>query len=95
MYSTHNEEKPVVAERCIWTLKTKIYKDMTSISKNVCVDKLDDIVNICNKYPSTTKMKPVDVKTNMYIDFGKESNNKDPRFKTGDIIGTSKYKFFN
>ena len=95
MYSTHNEEKPVVAERCIWTLKTKIYKDMTSISKNVCVDKLDDIVNICNKYPSTIKMKPVDVKTNLYIDFGKESNNKDPRFKTGDIIGTSKYKFCN
>ena len=68
---------------------------MTSISKNVCVDKLDDIVNICNKYPSTIKMKPVNVKTNMYIDFGKESNNKDPRFKTGDIIGTSKYKFCN
>ena len=43
---------------------------MTSISKNVGVDKLDDIVNIYNKYPSTIKMKPVDFKTNMYIDFG-------------------------
>ena len=45
MYSTHNKEKSVVAERFIRTLKNKIYKYMTSISKNVCIDKLDDIVN--------------------------------------------------
>ena len=45
MYSTHNEEKSVIAERYIRTLKTKIYKYMTSISKNVYIDKLDDIVN--------------------------------------------------
>ena len=44
MYSTHNKEKSVVAERFIRTLKTKIYKYMTSISKNVYIDKLDDIV---------------------------------------------------
>ena len=41
MYSIHNEGKSVVAERFIRTLKTKIYKYMTSISKNVCTDKLD------------------------------------------------------
>ena len=48
MYSTHNEGKSVVAERFIRTLKTKIYKYMTSISKNVFIDKLDDIVNKYN-----------------------------------------------
>ena len=45
MYSTHNEGKPVVAERFIRTLKTRVYKYMTSISKNMPIDKLDDIVN--------------------------------------------------
>ena len=45
MYSTHNEEKPVVAERSIRTSKNKICKYMTSISKNVYIDKLHDIAN--------------------------------------------------
>ena len=48
MYSTHNEGKSVVAERFIRTLKNRIYKYMTSISKNVYIDKLDDIVNEYN-----------------------------------------------
>ena len=48
MYSTHNEGKSVVAERFIRTLKTKICKYMTSISKNVFIDKLDDTVNEYN-----------------------------------------------
>ena len=43
--STHNEGKPVVAERFIRTLKTRVYKYMNSISKNMYIDKLDDIVN--------------------------------------------------
>ena len=65
MYSIHNEGKSVVAERFIRTLKTKIYKYMTSISKNVYIDKLDDIVNEYNNtYHRTIKMKPVDVKDN-------------------------------
>ena len=64
MYSTHNKEKSVVAERFIRTLKNKIYKYMTSISKNVYIDKLDDIVNKYNNtYHRTIKMKPIDVKT--------------------------------
>ena len=62
MYSTHNELKSVVAERFIRTLKTKIYKFMTSLSKNVYIDKLHDIVNEYNNtYHTTIKMKPVDV----------------------------------
>ena len=62
MYSTHNEEKSVVAEKFIRTLKTKIYKYMTSISKNVYIDELDDFVNKYNNtYHTTIKMKTVDV----------------------------------
>ena len=45
MYATHNESNSITAERFIRTLKTKIYKYMTSISKNVFIDKLDDIMN--------------------------------------------------
>ena len=67
------KENLFVAERLIRTLKTKIYKCMTSISKNVYIDQLDDIVNeynnTCHK---TIEMKPVDVKDNTYIDFIKK-----------------------
>ena len=75
MYSIHNEGKSVVAERFIRTLKTKIYKYMTSVSKNVYIDKLDDIVDEYNNtYHRTIKMKPFDVKDNTYIDrFWKKS----------------------
>ena len=67
MYSSHNEGKSVVAERFIRTLKNKIYKYMTSVSKNVYISKLDDIVHkLSNTYHSTIKMKPVDVKSNTY-----------------------------
>ena len=66
---------------------------MTSISKNVYIDKLDDIVNEYNNtYHRTIKMKPVDVKDNTYIDFKKEVNDKDPKFKVGDYVRISKYK---
>ena len=62
IYSIHNEGKSVVAERFIRTLKTKIYKNMASISKKVYIDKLDDIVSQYNStYHKTIKMKPVDV----------------------------------
>ena len=70
MCSTYNEGKSVVAERFIRILKTKLYKYMTSISKNVYIDKLDNIVNKYNNTcHRTIKMKPVDVKDNTYIDF--------------------------
>ena len=93
MYSIHNEGKPVVAERFIRTLKTKIYKYMTSISKNTYIDKLDDIVNEDNNtYHRTINVKPVDVKDNTYIDSSKEVNDKDPKFKFGDHVRIIKYK---
>ena len=63
MYSIHNEGKSVLAERFIRTLKTKIYKYMTSVSKNVYIDKLDVTVNeYRNTYHRAIKMKPFDVK---------------------------------
>ena len=69
MYSAYNEPKSVVAERFIRTLNNKIYKHMTSISKNVCNDKLDHtVIEYNNTYHSTIKMKPVDVKPSTYID---------------------------
>ena len=69
MYSIHKEVKSVVAERFIRTLKTKIYKYMISVSKNVYINKLDDIVNEYNNADHITiMMKPVDVKDNAYID---------------------------
>ena len=69
MYWTHEKRKSVIAEKFIKTLKNKIYKYMTSISKNVYIDKLNNVVNKYNeKYHSTIKMKPVDVKSNIYIE---------------------------
>ena len=66
---------------------------MTSISKNVYIDKLDDIVNeYSNTYHRTIKMNPIDVKANTYINIGKEVNDKDPKFKVGDHVSITKYK---
>ena len=75
MYSTHNEGKPVVAERFIRTLKNKIFKHMIAISKNVYFDVLDDIVN---KYNNTAhksiKMKPINVTFDSYAEYNEDSN---------------------
>ena len=57
------------------------------------IDKLDDIVSeYDNTYHRTIKMRPADVKDNTYIDFKKEVNDKDPKFKVGDHVRISKYK---
>ena len=72
MYSTHNEGKSIVAERFIRFLKNNIYKFTTSVSKNVYIDKLDDMVNgYNNAYHSTIKMKHADGKSNIFIDSSK------------------------
>ena len=91
--STHNEEKSIISERFIKILKNKMYKYMTSMSKNVYIDKLDEIVNKYNNtYHRTIKMKPVDVNPSMYIDFDKENNKEGPKFKVGDHVKISEYK---
>ena len=66
---------------------------MSSISKNVYIDKQNDKVNKCNNtYHSTIKVKPVDVKSNTCIDSSKEINEKGPKFKKGDKTRISKSK---
>ena len=66
---------------------------MTTISKNVYIDKLDDILKEYNNtYHKTIKMKPINIKDNTYINFEKEVNNKDLKFKVGDYVRISKYK---
>ena len=87
MHSTHNEGKSVIAKRFIRIMNNKIYKCMTSVSKNVYIDKIDDIVTkFNNMYHNTIKMKTIDVKSKTYIDSSKETNDKDPKFKLGDIV---------
>ena len=93
MYSMHNEIKSVVVERFFRTLKNKIYKYMTWISKNLYIDKLDDVVNKCNNtYHSAIKTKPVDLKSITYIGSSKDINNKDLKFKIGDTVRISRHK---
>ena len=66
--------------------------NMASFSKSVYIDKLDDIVNkYNNKYHSTIKMKPVNVKSNTYIDSSKLINDKNLKFKIGYNARISKY----
>ena len=89
MHSAHNEGKSVVAERFIRTLKNN-YKYVTSIRKNMYIVKLDDIANKYNNtYHRTIKMKPVDVKPNINIDFNKENNKNGSKFKVGDHVKMS------
>ena len=81
MYSTYNEGKSVVAEKFNRTLKNKILRHTTAISKNNYFDVLHDIVNKYNNtVHRTIKMKPIDVTSNSYADYNEDSNKKDPTF---------------
>ena len=93
MYLTYNEGKSVVAERFIKTLKNKIFKHMTDISKNVYFDVLDDIVDkYNNSVHKTIKMKPIDVTYDSYAEYNEDFNKKYPKFKVGDHVRILKYK---
>ena len=93
VYLSYNEGKSVVAERFIRTLKYKIFKHMTAISKNIYFDVLDDIVNKYNNtVHKTIKMKPIDVTDDSYAEYNEDFNKKDPKFKVGDNVRISKYK---
>ena len=93
MYSTFNEGKSVVAERFIKTLKNKIYKHMTAISKNVYIDVLDDIVySYNNTVHRTIKIKPIDVTSDYYAKYSEKTNKKSPKFKVNDHVKISNYK---
>ena len=81
MCSTHNESKSVVPKKIIRTLKNKIYEYMTSILKNLYIDSWAHMVNEYNNtYHKTIKMKPVDVTSSTYIEFGVENHEKVPKF---------------
>ena len=93
MSSTFNEGKSVIADRFIRTLKNKIYKHMTAISKNIYYYALGDIVNKHNNtVHRTIKMKPIDVTNDSLAEYNEESNKKDPKFKIGDHVRIFKYK---
>ena len=93
MYSTHNEGKSVLAERYIKTLNNQIYTYMTSVSKNLYIDRLADIINIYNNtYHSTIKMKHVDAKSSTYTDFNVEKHDEYLTFKVDDHGRVLKYK---
>ena len=93
MCSAHSEGKSVVAERFIRTLKNKIYKHMTAISKNVYFDVLNGNVDKYNNaYHKTIKVKPIDDKNDYFTEYNEESNEKDPKFKVNDHVRISKYK---
>ena len=93
MYSTYDEEKSVVAERFIRTLKNTIFKHMSAISKNIYFDVLDDIVNKYNNtVHRTIKMKRIDVTGDSYVEYNKTPNRKDPKFKVCGHVRISKYK---
>ena len=90
MHSTYNEEKSVVAERFIRTLKNNIF---TAFSKNIYFDLLDDIVNKYNNaVHKTIKMKPIDTTCDSYVKYDENPNKKGPKFKVGDHVRISKYK---
>ena len=93
MYPTYNEDKSVAAERFIRTLKNKIFKHMTAISKNVYFDVLNEIVNKYNNtVHRTIKMKPIDVTSDSYAEYNEDSNKKDAKFKVSNRVRISKYK---
>ena len=93
MYSTNNEGKSVFAERFTKTVKNKIYQYMTSVSKNVYIHRLDNMVNKYNNtYHSKTKMKPTDAKLKTYIDSSKEIKDNNPKFKIDHNVRMSKHK---
>ena len=93
MYSTNIEVKYVIAERFLRTLKNKIYKYMTSISKNVYIHKIDDIVKKYNNtYHTSIKMNLLMLKIIHILILKKRSMIKKPKFKVGDHVGISKYK---
>ena len=88
-YSTSNEGISVAAARFI----NKICKYITSVLKSVCIDKVDDIVNKYNNtHHRTIKIKHVNVERSIYIDFNKENDKENPKFKVSDNVRISKYK---
>ena len=82
-YSAYNEGKSVVTERFIRTPKSKIYRHITVVSKNVYSDMLVTY--------NTIKMKPIDIKSSSYGEYNVDANDKDTKFKVCNYVRISKY----
>ena len=94
-YSTYNEGKSVIAERFIRTLKNKLYKHMTAVSREVYCDALDDIVDKYNNtYHNGIKKKPVDVKNSDYGGYVYEFDEKNPCLKLVIKLGFRNIRTF-
>ena len=77
MYLTYNKGKSVAAKRLIRTLKNRIYKYMTAVSKNIYFNVLHDIIHKYNNtYQRTIKMKSIDVESNFHAEYNVNSNEK-------------------
>ena len=95
MYSTYNQGKSVAAERFIRTLKNKIFKHMTVVSKNVHFDVLDDIVNKYNNTVNRTiKMKPIDLTDHSYAKYNEDFNKKILNLKLVTMLEIQNTKTF-
>ena len=95
MYSTYNEGKSVVAKRFIRTLKNKIFKHMTAVSKNIYLDVLDDIVYKYNTtVRRTIKMKPIDVTSDSYAEYNEDSSKKTLTLKLVIMLEFQNIKHF-
>ena len=93
MQSMQNEKKSVVAKKFIRTLKTKIYRHMTAVSRNVYFNLLDDIISKYNNtYHNSIKMNSIDVESNFYFEDNFDFNESDPIFQVGDHVKISKYR---
>ena len=93
MYLKHNELKSAVLEKFIRTLRNKIYKHMAAVSKNLHIDKPDEIVHKYNNtFHNTIRMKPVNVNLGIYFKYNVDHNDKGPKFRVGNHVKMSKYK---
>ena len=92
MYLTHDEGKSFVAGRFIKTSKNEIHKYMTSISKNMYIDKLNIVNKYNNIYHTTIKKNPSALNQAYILTLNKENNKEGSNFKVGDIVRISKYK---
>ena len=92
MYLTHDEGKSFVAGRFIKTSKNEIHKYMTSISKNMYIDKLNIVNKYNNIYHTTIKRNPSALNQAYILTLNKENNKEGSNFKVGDIVRISKYK---
>ena len=80
------KERLLLPETFIRNLKNKIYNYVTSTSKNMFLDELDDRVNDNNNQQYKTKVKPTDGKSSTNFDFDVESNGENSKFKVGDHV---------